>query len=331
MAVRGRVIDNPPASLPSVGEHPVVAVRRTVGRFLTQDLPRVPLRVRIGTADVEVLTDDEGYFELVLDAGLDSLDGVDGPWVSGTVVLAEKYGEISAHEERVLIRVPTTSARYGVISDVDDTILVTGAQQTWRMVLATLAGSSLTRRTFPGAPELYRALAAEEGDPEANPVFYVSSSPWNLDEFITGFLAERGFPAGPLLLRDLLGRRGAVPSHTRHKLSRIEEILELHPDLRFVLLGDSGQHDPEIYAEVVRRHPGRILAAYIREVRLDPCDGRVETVVGAWPEEVPFVLVADSAELARHAFRAGLLSGSDATVVEQAVRDQADDDEGGTR
>lgn len=222
VALRGRVIDNAAASIPAPGEHPFVAVRRTVGRFLTQDLPRVPLRLRIGTADAEILTDDEGYFELVVDAGLGPDDG---PWSLGSVVLAARYGEVVAHEEAVRVRVPTASARFGVISDVDDTILVTGAQQPWRMVLATLVGSSLTRQTFAGAPELYRALAAEGDEPEANPFFYVSSSPWNLDEFITAFLAEQGFPAGPLLLRDLLGRAGPSRSHLQHKLSRIEEIL----------------------------------------------------------------------------------------------------------
>ena len=319
VAVRGRVLDNPPATAPSIGEHPIVAVRRMVGRFFTQDLPRVPLRIRLGSADVEVLTDDEGYFELIIDAGLGSGDG---PWAEGSVVLAERYGEVIAHEARVRVRVPTTAARFGVISDIDDTILVTGAQQTWRMVLATVVGSSLTRKTYPGTPELYRALAAEGGDTEANPFFYVSSSPWNLDDFIAGFLTRHQFPEGPLLLRDLMGRAGVGRSHTRHKLSRIEEILELHPDLDFVLVGDSGQHDPEIYAEIVRRHPGRILAAYFREVRLDAGDGRVEIVMDVWPhDDVPVALVESSAQLARHALSLGLITSAGAALVEAAVHE----------
>ena len=81
-----------------------------------------------------------------------------------------------------------------------------------------------------------------------------------------------------MLLRDLLGTwRGREQKH-----DRIREVLDLHPDLSFVLLGDSGEHDPEIYADIVREHPGRILAVYIREVRLDPGDGRVEKVSDAW-------------------------------------------------
>ena len=79
-----------------------------------------------------------------------------------------------------------------------------------------------------------------------------------------------------MLLRDLLG----TTAGREQKHGRIDEMLELHPGLPFVLLGDSGERDPEIYADMVRAHPGRILAVYIREVRLDPGDGRVEQVTG---------------------------------------------------
>ena len=150
------------------------------------------------------------------------------------------------------------------------------------MVVQTFTGSALTRTAFPGAPELYRDLAAG-----VNPVFYVSSSPWNLHAFLLAFLRHRDFPLGPVLLRDLLGNRhGREQKHTR-----IREVLDLHPDLSFVLLGDSGEHDPQIYADIVREYPGRILAVYIREVRLNPGDGRVEKVSDAWDSDVPFVLV----------------------------------------
>ena len=215
---------------------------------------------------------------------------------------------------RALVRVPGDAAAYGVISDVDDTILQTGVQRTWSMLLQTFTGSALTRTPFAGAAELYRHLEGAAG----NPFFYVSSSPWNLHTFLLGFLEHRGFPAGPLLLRDLVGD-GRSGTH-EHKQHRIEEILALHPSLRFVLVGDSGEHDPEIYAEVVRRHPGRVLAVYIREVRLDPGDGRVEAVSDSWEHEVPFVLAADSAAVARHLRDLGLLRADGVADVERAVR-----------
>ena len=296
VVVRGRVVDDPPPSEAEEGEGAGAAVLRTLRQFVTDELPGVPLRVTVGDATVEVTTDQEGYFLARLRPSPDSLTR---PWTVGEVALAGTYRGLDpplATEVEVLV--PAAEARFGVVSDVDDTILETGVQRVGHMLRQTFTGSALTRTPFPGAAALYRDLAAA-----VNPVFYVSSSPWNLHSFLVGFLRHRDFPLGPVLLRDLLGAgSGREPKH-----GRIREILDLHPDLPFVLVGDSGESDPEIYADIVRSHPDRVLAVYIREVRLDPGDGRVERVSDAWDHDVPFVLAADSDAVRRHAASLGLL------------------------
>jgi phosphatidate phosphatase APP1 len=313
--VRGRVLDNAEPAAAIRGEGMGAALRRTLDRFLTRELPGVPLRISIGGRTSDVATDAEGYFDVRLDGGQPPSAA---PWADAVVELAASYrGVYGPHRATVPVRVPGPAVTFGVISDVDDTIVHTGAQRALAMTLRTFAGSELTRTPMPGAPELYRALAAGSSGADDNPVFYVSSSPWNLHGFLTSFLTHRGFPLGPLMLRDLLGT-GERRTHATGKLAGIREILEVHADLRFVLLGDSGQHDPEIYAEAVRRFPGRILAVYIREVRLDPLDGRVETVQESWDDTVPFVLAADSAAIARHAAGLGLI-GTDAAATVTGV------------
>ncbi|GAA1147157.1 App1 family protein [Nocardioides aquiterrae] len=295
VVVRGRVLDNPPPTDAVEGEGLGAALRRSLGQFATDELPGVPLRVTVGDAVATTETDREGYFRVELRPS-----AVVGPWEPGRVELAAPYrGLPPGFRTRVDVRVPGPDALFGVVSDVDDTIIETGVQRVGEMLLQTFAGSALTRTPFEGAPELYRDLA----DDDRNPVFYVSSSPWNLHAFLAAFLRHRGFPLGPLLLRDLVGSRdGRARKH-----DRIEEVLRLHPELEFVLIGDSGEKDPEIYADVVRAHPGRIRAVYIREVRLDPGDGRVEAVTDAWDADVPFVLAADSDAVRRHAAALGLL------------------------
>lgn len=295
VVVRGRVLDDPPPTEAVEGEGLGAALRRSLGQFATDELPGVPLRVTVGDAVGETETDREGYFRIELQPS-----AVIGPWERGRVELAAPYrGLAPGFRTEVAVRVPGPDARFGVISDVDDTIVETGVQRVGEMLLQTFAGSALTRTPFEGAPELYRDLAA--GD--RNPVFYVSSSPWNLHAFLAAFLRHRDFPIGPLLLRDLIGTRdGRARKH-----HRIEEVLRLHPQLEFVLIGDSGEKDPAVYADVVRSHPGRIRAVYIREVRLDPGDGRVEAVTDAWDADVPFVLAADSDAVRRHAASVGLL------------------------
>jgi len=295
VVVRGRVLDDPPLSDAVEGEGVAAAVRRTVRGFVTDELAGVPLRVTVAGETVEVVTDDEGYFLVRLRPDPERLTR---PWTTGTVELADEYrGLPSGHAVPVEVLVPPEEAELGILSDVDDTVLETGVQKVSRMLLQTFTGSSLTRTPFPGAAELYRDLAAS-----VNPVFYVSSSPWNLHAFLLAFLRHRGFPLGPVLLRDLLG--SAAGREQKH--GRIQEVLDLHPALPFVLIGDSGEKDPEIYADIVRANPGRVLAVYIREVRLDPGDGRVEQVADSWEHDVPFVLAADSDAVRRHAQEAGL-------------------------
>ena len=296
VVVRGRVLDDPPLSEAVEGEGVAAAVRRTLRGFVTDELPDVPLRVTVAGETVAAVTDDEGYFLARLRPDADRLAA---PWTTGTVELADEYrGLPGGHTVPVDVLVPHEEARFGILSDVDDTILETGVQRVGRMLLQTFTGSPLTRTPFPGAPELYRDLAAG-----VNPVFYVSSSPWNLHAFLVAFLRHRAFPLGPVLLRDLLG--SAAGREQKH--GRIQEVLDLHPGLPFVLIGDSGEKDPEIYADIVRANPGRVLAVYIREVRLDPGDGRVERVADSWEHDVPFVLAADSDAVRRHAQETGLL------------------------
>ena len=296
VVVRGRVLDDPEPAEATEGEGVWAAVRRTLRHFASDELPGVPLRITVAGSTVETVTDAEGYFVARLRPEPDALTS---PWTCGTVELAGEYrGLTEAPSAPLDVLVPPVEARFGIVSDVDDTILQTGVQRVALMVRQTLTGSPFTRTPFPGAAELYRDLAAG-----VNPVFYVSSSPWNLHAFLVAFLRHRHFPMGPVLLRDLLGTRAG----REEKAGRIKEILDLHADLPFVLIGDSGEKDPEIYADVVRSYPGRIRGVYIREVRLDPGDGRVEKVSDTWSDDVPFLLAADSDAVRRHAAGLGLL------------------------
>ncbi len=314
--VIGRVLDNPEPAAGMEGDTVWAAIRLTLARFNTLELPGVPLSVRVGETETDTETDEEGYFDLRFDT---DLTGTREGWVYGQIGLRAPYrGLTGDYSTGLRIRVPGPGAGFGVISDVDDTILQTGTQRPLTMVRNTLTGSARSRTPIAGAAELYRALATGQSGPDENPFFYVSSSPWNLHGFLATFIEYRGFPAGPLLLRDLLGG-DEDHSHQSHKSERIDEILDLHPDLDFVLIGDSAQDDPEIYEHVVRRHRGRILAVYIREARLDPGDGRFETIKKGWNHDVPLVLAVDPAIIAEHAAGFGLIDASDVGVVGRAI------------
>lgn len=312
--VRGRVLDDPEPPAAVANESVWTALRRNLARFRTDELPDVPLVVSVGDAEVETTTDEEGYFDVRLDT---DLGPEAAPWTTGEVRLAEPYrGVTTPRTTYVQVRVPGPDASLAVVSDIDDTVLDSHATNSLSMAKRTLTGSALTRSPLSGAPELYQSLA-DGGAAEENPFFYVSSAAWNLHGFLRAFLEHQRFPQGPLMLRDLLGT-DANRTHETKKRESIEEVLNVH-EFPVVLFGDSGQHDPEIYADVVREYPDRIEAVYIRDADAGPQETGAVDVGDELDADVPFLLAADSASIAEHAAARGLIPEADVELVREAV------------
>ena len=230
-------------------------------RFFSRELPDATVRAELGGSAVVGSTDDEGYFELTV-LSPDLADVGDWLRIEVEVVDARVRGLVPARATAELL-IPAQGAELGVISDIDDTVLQTHVTQKLKMTWVTLSGSAFTRMPFEGTSELYHALALGKSGQAKNPIFYVSKSPWNLYDFLVDFLDHHGLPRGPLLLRDI-GLREAPP--VDHKSAAVCELLEMYPELPFVLIGDSGERDPEIYLEAAARHRGRIVAIYIRDL-----------------------------------------------------------------
>jgi phosphatidate phosphatase APP1 len=240
--------------------------RRMLRRFFSRELPEATVRVQLGNSTVGGSTDDEGYFELPLvSPEVSAPDFEDaGDWACAEVSVVEaKVRGLVPVRATAEILIPGASARLGIISDIDDTVLQTHVTQKLKMIWVTLSGSAFTRMPFEGTSELYRALTRGASGQANNPVFYVSKSPWNLYDFLVDFLEHHRLPRGPLLLRDI-GLREAPP--VDHKSAAVRELLEMYPELPFVLIGDSGERDPEIYLEAAMRYPARIVAVYIRDL-----------------------------------------------------------------
>lgn len=308
--------------------------------FESDEVAGVPLEVSLGGTVARVTTDREGYFSATLrprwdrpprpagtatPSGTARPDGSGttdaGPWYEGAVRLAEPFRGVRSLAAEVEVLIPAEPA-FGVISDIDDTVLQTGVQRLFEMVRTTLFGSSRSRRPFPGVAQLYRALAAGVEDAGHHPVFYVSKSPWNLYEFLVDFLDVHAIPPGPLLLRDLGVRapRSLATTSAPHKRAMIDEILGTHRDLDVVLIGDSGEHDPELYASVIERYPGRVRAAYIREVAGGARGAEVRALARrVTAGGVPMVAAADSAVVARHAAGIGLIAPAAVVEVVRAL------------
>jgi phosphatidate phosphatase APP1 len=259
---------------------------------------------RFGDCEQRVVTDRDGYFHVHLH--LHEPAPADEPWHHVSLRLCLPSGSTATTLGEVFV--PPERARFVVISDIDDTVMHTGVANRALMLWRLFARGAQSRVAFPGVAALYRALHGEE----QNPLLYVSRGPWSIYGMLEAFFQLHHIPVGPVLfLREWgVSLKSPLPRRARdHKLKLIHDMLELYDDLPFVLIGDSGQHDPEIYAQVVQAYPGRVAAVYIRNVSKDPdraeaIEALAQKVLAA---DSSLLLASDSVAIAEHAAGIGLV------------------------
>ncbi|MCE3281943.1 MAG: hypothetical protein K0Q66_680 [Chitinophagaceae bacterium] len=235
--------------------------------FMVTPYPNVHLKLQWNGQWIYARSEKDGFFkfEWKIDAPLKH------GWHDVQVLL------LGAHKESV----PTTSGKgviyipysnqYGFISDIDDTFLISHSSNLRKRLFVLLTENAHSRKPFDGVVKHYQLLArAGRPHAESNPFFFVSSSEWNLYDYIRAFAIKQELPQGVYLLNQLklfkeLAKTGQ--NHHSTKFMRIVRILEAYPEQAFILLGDDTQEDPTIYASIVAHFPGKILAVYLRKVR----------------------------------------------------------------
>jgi phosphatidate phosphatase APP1 len=274
-------------------------------RFASDEVPGARVRATFGELVVETVADVEGFF----DVRFELPEPLTGParWhpVELDLLYPKSPGGAPVRSTGWVL-VPN-GARFGVISDLDDTVVRSSATSTLKMAWIVLLNNAHTRLPFEGVNAFYAALQRGANGQAQNPIFYVSSSPWNIYDVLEDFLNVHEVPAGPLFLKDW--SLSVLGKHRTHKLGIIRTLLRTYPDLPFVLIGDSGEEDPEIYLQTVREHPGRIRAIYIRDVTTAERDAEVHAIAEeAHNFGAEMVLVPDTAAAAQHAAAKGLIA-----------------------
>ncbi len=179
------------------------------------------------------------------------------------------------------VQVVDPAVKFGIVSDIDDTVMVTALPRPLLAAWNTFVLDEHARMAVPGMAVLYERLA--NANPGA-PVFYLSTGAWNVAPTLTRFLSRHLYPAGPLLLTDWGPQRDRFfRSGQEHKRSTLRRLAEEFPQVRWLLIGDDGQHDQEIYAEFASAHPDNVAAVAIRH--LSPTQAVLAGALPAYPEE----------------------------------------------
>lgn len=239
--------------------------------FRTKTQGNADVYLEINNSKIHTKTLKDGYFKFCVPLNYEKKYG----WIDYKVsmVYNKKTIEMTGSYIRPL------EGNIGIISDIDDTFLISHTKNPFKKLYILLFKNINTRKIFDDVVAHYQALSSA-GRPKNNSVevntkkeenafFYVSSSEWNLYSFIVKFTEIHQLPRAVLLLKDIktslldffmTGRGGH-----NHKFEKIKHILEFYPHLQYVLLGDDSQHDPFLYENICKIFPVTVIAVYIRQ------------------------------------------------------------------
>jgi phosphatidate phosphatase APP1 len=287
--------------------------------FMVVRVPGAKVRLRWNNVVLESTTANDGFYRFELkckipaEAGIHTVE-VDYilPEVQNLVVATGKGSIIVPHKNQ-----------YAFISDIDDTFLISHSSNLRKRLYVLFTKNAHTRKPFEGVVNHYQLLGKSYTQGLfQNPFFYVSSSEWNLYDFIKEFCRKNAMPEGVFLLSQIkrlseVWKTGATKHAT--KFMRIARILEAYPDQKFVLLGDDSQQDPVIYSGIVEHFPGRVVCVYLRHVYEENLTNVKELIKKIEGFGVPCCHFTYSKDAIEHSYKIGLIEPEKAQIPAQKV------------
>ncbi|MCW2809839.1 MAG: synthase [Friedmanniella sp.] len=265
--------------------------------------------VPVEGAQVEVLVN--GTVRTVEADGSGVIDQlIDVDLTPGWHVLSLSTAESEPSQAHVFVVDP--AARFGMVSDIDDTVMVTALPRPLLAAWHTFVVNEHARATTPGMPVLYERILAQH--PGA-PVVYLSTGAWNVAPTLTRFLSRNLYPPGPLLLTDWGPTADRwFRSGQEHKRNNLRRLAAEFPDVKWLLVGDDGQHDEAIYTAFLEQFPDQVEAVCIRQLSA----GEAVLAGSSTKREhdqtretgVPWLYAPDGAGLAEELESIGLLTAS---------------------
>ncbi|MDO5495121.1 MAG: DUF2183 domain-containing protein [bacterium] len=213
----------------------------------------LPVEITAGGVTIQTKSDRSGYIDVVI-----RKHGLEPGWQDVTI------RAISGDVAEAPVNILAPDVKYGLISDIDDTVMVTYLPRAFIAAWNTFVKHTATRQPVQGMAELYREL--QDRHP-GMPVFYLSTGAWNVVPTLTRFLQANKYPDGPMLMTDWgPTNTGWFRSGQEHKRTQMRRLAIEFPKIKWILVGDDGQHDPMLYREMAREHPEHVRAILIRQL-----------------------------------------------------------------
>lgn len=302
--LHGRVLEDKNIR-PDVDDSLIDILKNTYKRFQTSEKPNVRIHARSSHFEFQTQTNDEGYFRIREQVNLKHIDRNKPNWINIQYSLTEDPS-ISAKTQ---ILVPNQCVDFGIISDIDDTVIHTGVTSFLKLKLLynSLLKSAKKRLPLKGASPFYQALSKGKNGTNTNPFFYISNSPWNMYDYLRIFLKESQFPKGPVLLRDFaLPWQKSYKTSKFHKKQEIKNILQSYPSMKFILIGDSGEQDAKIYSEIAKEFPTQVICIYLHISKLKRKMQFVHGIIHQSPN-IKIELITDAIQATHHAYQHGFI------------------------
>lgn len=273
--------------------------------FRVRTAPYVRVRLNFKGQVVHQKTAYDGFFKFEWKA----LENVPAGWHGVTVAaLGEDDAVLAEAEGKIFVPHIT---QYAFISDIDDTVMISYSAKIGRRLRELFIKNPRTRKTFTDTRKHYGLLALSHTDAEQpNPFFYVSSSEWNLYDYLVETFRFNGLPEGAFLLNQIKSWTGLLKTgKTGHegKLLRVRRILDVFPNQKFVFFGDNSQQDPLIYATIAEKFPRNIEAVYIRNIRKSKAASTMEILTKIEAKGIKTCLFNNSKEAIAHSKKIGLI------------------------
>jgi len=221
--------------------------------YVTAPVGYLPVTIVIGGREHRAKTDRSGYLDITIEN-----HGLPPGWHD--ITIAAK----AARPETARAYIVPDSARLGLVSDIDDTVMVTSVPRPFIALWNTFVRHGSARRVVPGMAAMYDEIV---GTAPGTPVFYLSTGAWNIMPTLVQVLRTGGYPAGAMLMTDWgPTNTGWFRSGQEHKRAALRRLRSEFPHIQWLLVGDDGQHDPMIYREFASEYPDRVAGIAIRQL-----------------------------------------------------------------